>query len=367
MDLWAFLGMSMVSDQVSAFNRSIKLGQEAASTEAFLNANSWCYIYKKEERPTRHKRYLLDFSTEYWLYCIGLDTGETKEILVDKDLFIEAISMRRLIQFNKHKDSDWALFKQRNKKSGIILLKKYADEKSKFNMTYLFRVYGNDSDSVCVISCDKESYNSINEGDFVIQPAEAQNSTVDNASTYALEDTWYNAVQYDTFDIEELIETADENGYLYAYFDNGNFELDNFRISNKAPVGADFVFVDSLSNQDVILLYDTQKMSDEEFKKWEEQTPQETKDRLYKLINYGCPRVKIKALKKYPIQTRQNFCTLINALWLLGIWYENGQTNESLDAKGKANFNNRKKLLQRLALSEDFNILLNNFFSDIFK
>lgn len=362
MDINNFLGLALLSDAIDRQSAGERAGREAASQEQFLNNNSWCYIQSKEARPTRHKRYLLDFSKEYWLLCVGLDTGETKEILVGEELFNKAIDKMRLIQFSTHKDSDFQLFKERNSKSGAVLLKKYIDEKSN---NYLARIYGKDSDSVCVVDfANRDACDSYEEGELLF--VNTQNSeTSDSEENSIDEDMWYNAINYSTFDIEEIIEDCADDDYIYAYF-NDIEDTESFTISNEAPQKSNIIFIDNLQkvmcfNQLETEFGDALNLKDDEFEDWCNKNQDKVdkftslREKCYNIFVNGVVRMKKKALIKYPKQSRLDFCNMINAIWAIGIWFEQGknQIKESVSREVCTKFINRFKLLS--AGHEDLN------------
>lgn len=299
-----------------------KQREERQKKMQFLISNTYCKIISK-----RKELHIFTKNDKYFLTVQGLDTKEEREVLVSASTYKDC---HHLIQFARNKAAmPFEIFKEKNKKQGAIVLEKYS---SKEDNLFLMKLYGIDSDTSEIYEFSEEIFNKI---PLKTHLDISENESEDGQNPGGMrESTWYNVIGYDTSDIEDMIKNAGYDAYLYAYYKDASLSniLHNFTISTKAPQNPGYYYIEHFDE----VLHDF-----EQIEGWS----REKKDQAYELLSkefnisskeeynrklveqflWGCIRIKIAALKKYPVQTRQTFCNMVNSIWGLSCYYSPGE------------------------------------------
>jgi len=121
---------------------------------------------------------------------------------------------------------------------------------------------------------------------------------------------WYNTIRYNTYSIEKIINDA-HSDYIYAYFKDSQ-DIKSFTISDVKPTNK--IIVTNLDDLlDLNIDYNDGDCDDSIKKRWRE------------LILNGAVGIETEYLNDYPDQGREDFCTMINCIWEIGIWYESAE------------------------------------------
>lgn len=128
--------------------------REQREKNSFFTSNTYCRILSRRKKEHIFKK------DEYFLTVQGLDTQETREVLVTASTYKDS---HHLIQFEKYKTvPPFVVFRKKNQKQGALVVEKYS---SKEDDLFLMKLYGIDSDTYEIHSSAEDFFNEVSLGD----------------------------------------------------------------------------------------------------------------------------------------------------------------------------------------------------------
>ncbi len=354
MTVLAAESVSSSIDRQSATNRSMA---EQKDRDLFLSSNYGCIILSKVKELAK-KHFFKDDEYSYFFNCLGLNTNTTCKVLVGQELWDEFEEKKIIIFEKNYRQVRIEEFLIKNEEVRVV-------DKITDSSIYLIKLYGLPSKDIYFAEANKKEYDECDVGQYVKQNDEIVDA--DSFERKPSEDTWYNIPMrsFTTLEMEELIENCPSGGYVYFYYGDHKFpkeindafeklislkdyckiipkftkilkkenisEKDKNYISENEELyelysKLDQYFLDNPVHEDKDEFLDKSHITNSNETVYGYFIDEELQEDEVDYFTYaaGIIRVKKDFFDRYPVQARQKYCNIVNSIYNLGFWFEEG-------------------------------------------